>query len=316
MILLFGIALAAPAASRGAGTSSAPFLREEPTARVTSMGGAAAALSDDAGAVYFNPAGLAFTSSHRLSFTTWKGLDDTSRFTFLSGIYDAGRLGVFDLSYLSYDSGSEDIFDLGGTQSSVKLAQDYALGLGWGHKLIGGLSAGAQLKYVKSKLAEAYTAKTATFDAGVQYRFLNDKLTLGAGVQNASGQLKYISEGDPLPRVIYGGAALRASAGAGELLLAADVQKPRDQKAADGRLGAEYTLSRFALRVGAKRVYNVNSMTLGGGIKLRWLSVDYGFEPAGKLDQPVHKFTVNILFGGGAGKKEAADPLPAPAAAL
>lgn len=307
-ILWAAAALAAPAAGRCAGTAAAPFLRSETTARVSGMGGAAAALTDDAGAAYFNPAGLAYAAENRFSFTTWNGLDSRSRYAFLSAIYDTGRLGVFNLSYLNFNSGSEDVFDLDGNKSSLTLQRDYALGLGWGHELLKGLSVGGQVKLVSSELAEAYKDKTGAVDAGLLARTANGRYSAGAGVRNAGGELKYLAKADPLPRTVYAGVSGKFKLPSGSLLAAFDVEKPRDQPSADGRLGVEYALGRFALRAGLKRVDNDNALTFGGGVRLSWLDLDYGFEPGGDLDEPVHKFTVNVLFGGAAKAEPAAAP--------
>ncbi len=312
LILLVGIALAAPAAGFGAGSSTALFLRQQTTARTTAMGGAGAALYDDAGAVYLNPAGLGFMEQDNVSLTSWRGLDGQSRETFLSGVYHAGKPGVFSLNYLSNETGEEQVFDLSGAESRVTLASEYALGAGWGRKVWGpDVSVGVQAKYVKSELVEAYSDKTLTFDAGVQARTRNGRFSFGAGVQNVGGGLKYLSENEDLPGVLYAGAAARFKTGAGRLTAAADVQKPRDRAQLDQRLGLEYSLIDIvALRVGVKRVDKENSLTLGGGFLFNWLSFDYSYEPAGdRLNQQTHKFTVSLLFGG------AAEPAAAAAAA-
>ncbi|MFA6434676.1 MAG: PorV/PorQ family protein [Elusimicrobiales bacterium] len=301
-ILILAAVLSTPragVAGNSAGTTSALFLRHEPTARVTAMGGALAALDDESGAAYFNPAALGNMREHRLSFSAWSGVDENSRETFMSGIYHAGARGVFTLNYLRHSSGKEDIYDLGGNLSSVELSDEYALGAGWGYKLSGNLAAGAQAKMVKSKLAENYDDRTGTVDAGILATTDNGRFSLGAGVQNAVGELKYINAGDPLPTIIYGGAAMRFDMGAmGKLLLAADLHKPRDERSADAHAGAEYKKDILALRLGVKRVSGDNSVTAGGGITFRWASFDYGFQAAGELNQQVHKFTLNILFGG------------------
>jgi hypothetical protein len=305
LILLAGIALAAPAAASGAGTASALFLRQETTARITAMGGAASALDGDEGAAYFNPSALARLRGARLSLGTWKGVDEKSRANFISGIYDAGRPGVFSATYLSYGSGSEDIYDIDGNLSNVTLSQEYALGVGWGREVLEKGAVGAQLKYVSSTLAEDFTGKTATVDLGARYLLYRDRVTVGAGVQNLTGSLKYISSSDPLPRVLYGGASMRFPVGAkGNFLVAADLQKPRDQPKVDTHLGAEYSLDIIALRVGTSHVPGQYSFTAGAGIKLKWFSFDYGFQSAGKLDQPVNKFTLSLLFDGGAARGE------------
>jgi hypothetical protein len=239
-------------------------------------------------------------------------VDAKSREAFLSGVYDAGKRGAFTLSYLRHGSGDEDIYDISGNLSTVELASEYALGAGWGRRLTDGFALGGQVKFVKSTLAEKYDDTAATLDLGVLARTRNERFSLGLGVRNAGGELKYISDGDPLPRVIYGGAAMRVPAGRGRFTLAADLQKPRDQKGSDIHAGAEYGVSVLALRVGVKRVANENAFTAGGGVKIKQFSFDYGFQAAGRLDQPLHKFALGVLFGqGGAAAPAAKSARPA-----
>lgn len=322
-ILLAGLILMLAAApGRCAGSTSALFLRSESTARMFAMGGAAAALDDDAGALYANPAGLGRMKGHGLTLSTWKGVDEKSRYNFLSGIVDAGRYGAFDVTYLGYNSGSEDINELDGTTRSVQLQRDSALGLGWGHKILEGLlSGGVQVKRVSSELADTYDAKATTFDLGLMARTPEGMFSAGAGVQNMVGSLTYVDAGDPLPRVYYGGVAARLPVdGYGQVLLAADVQKPKDESSRDLRAGLEYSKSFFAVRVGGKRVSGDSTYTLGAGLKFKWLGFDYAFAPSGALDQPIHKVTLNLRFGAATAKKDVAAapataPVPAPPAA-
>jgi hypothetical protein len=315
-ILVFGLLILVPPACRGAGTTSALFLRQEPTARVTGMGGASAALYDDAGALYLNPAGLGWASGHRLAVSAWRGVDEKSREAFVSDVYSLGRPGVVTLNYLYRSSGKEDIYDLGGDLSNVELAREYAVGAGWGHSLLENFSVGVQGKFLKSELAEAYDDTAVTVDAGVLARTNNGRFSAGAGIRNAVGELKYISDADPLPRVLYGGAAMKLPTGAkGSLVLAADVQQPKDEATPDLHAGLEYGISMVALRLGVKRVSKESSFTIGGGLNVKFLSVDYGFQAAGDLKQPVHKFTLNLKFDGLTGGGETAEApaaMPAP----
>jgi hypothetical protein len=296
-VLLAGVVLFA-AAAEGRCAASAPLLRQDLTARMFSMGGVFAAIDDDPGAVSCNPGGLGFMRGHRLSLSTWEGLDQSSRYAFASGIVNAGWAGSFNANYASYNSGDEEVNELDGTARTVNLQRDHSIGLGWGHSIGKMLSAGVQGKYISSKLVDAYSANTATLDAGLMARTPGGMVTVGAGVRNAVGSLKYISTADSLPRVFYGGAAVRMGLGPfGKLLAAADVQKTKDEDGVDLRGGVEYGMSYFAVRAGGKRVDGDAAVTVGGGVKFKWIGFDYGFEPAGSMAEPIHKFTLNLAFG-------------------
>ena len=58
--------LQAPALYAGAGSDGAAFLKVEAGARAAAMGGAFAAVSDDAASVFYNPAGPALAQNNEL----------------------------------------------------------------------------------------------------------------------------------------------------------------------------------------------------------------------------------------------------------
>ena len=71
MYVLAGVAMAVACSDTAlaqAGTSAVPFLLISPDSRASGMGEAGAGLADDAGAVYWNPAGLAFLNGGEVSY--------------------------------------------------------------------------------------------------------------------------------------------------------------------------------------------------------------------------------------------------------
>ncbi len=72
LYVLAGVAMAVACSDTAlaqAGTSAVPFLLISPNSRASGMGEAGAGLADDAGAVYWNPAGLAFLNGGEVSIT-------------------------------------------------------------------------------------------------------------------------------------------------------------------------------------------------------------------------------------------------------
>jgi len=67
----------------GAGTTAANFLKVSMNARAIAMGGAFSALSDDSGAVFSNPAGLAGFSGSELGFGFTTYLQDSKNGKYL-----------------------------------------------------------------------------------------------------------------------------------------------------------------------------------------------------------------------------------------
>lgn len=285
--------------SSGAGTTAAEFLQEDPTARGFSMGGVYLPLINDGGAAYINPALLGHMTGHNVAVSEWKGLDGISQYGFAGIVLNAGKVGAFGLNYLSYDSGAEDVYDINGNLSKVVLQKDYAVSAGWGRNLGENLFFGGQVKSVNSDLAEAYSANAITFDAGVMFKSLDDNLTIGAGVQNMSGQLKYQQEGDPLPRIIRGEAGYRFFIGHDSVIMGVAVKKPDFQNALDGGAGIEYAPAALpvAVRAGMRRDAGETAFAAGLGLKWKGISLDYGFQPAGALGEASQRLSLSVNFG-------------------
>ncbi|MCK5357392.1 MAG: PorV/PorQ family protein, partial [Elusimicrobiales bacterium] len=271
----------------GAGTTSGLFLRQEPTARVFSMGGVSLPLINEPGAAYINPSVLGHITGHHIALSMWKGLDAVSQYNFLGIVLNAGRVGAFGLNYLSYDSGSEEMYDINGALSKITLQKDYAVSVGWGRNITERLFIGGQVKSVNSELAQEYNANAVTFDAGAMFKSLDDRLTIGGGIQNINGELKYKNTGDPLPRIIRGGIGYRFAMGMDNVIIGADVQKPVDEDSLSGGFGVEYGFAQLpvALRGGIKRINDEMGFSVGMGTKWKGIEMDYGFQPAGNLGE-------------------------------
>ncbi|HNT98346.1 MAG TPA: PorV/PorQ family protein [Elusimicrobiales bacterium] len=302
---------AAPAAlsASGAGTTAAPFLKEVPTARGFALGGVYLPLVNEAGAFWSNPAALGAMSGHHIELSAWRGLDAESEYGYLGAALDAGRVGAFGLSYQSYDSGAEEIWDLNGNMSKISLQKDYAVTAGWGRNFGENLFFGASAKTVNSKLVETYSAGAVSFDAGLIYRSLDDKFVIGASARNISGELKYKSEADPLPKTLCGEAGYRFNAGRNQIALGGLIQKPDDADNLEGGAGMEISPAGMpvALRAGLARTADETAFTAGLGLDIGRFGVDYGFKPAGALGETSQRLTLRMDFGssGDAARAEA-----------
>jgi hypothetical protein len=263
------------------------------------MGGVYLPLINDPGAAYINPAALGDMTGDHIELSAWKGLDAISQYSFAGIVLNAGRAGSFGINYLGYDSGSEEIYDLNGNPSDITLEKDYAVSAGWGRNLGEELFFGGQAKSVNSKLAETYSANAVTFDAGIMYKSLDDNFTLGAGVQNINGSLKYKTAADPLPRVIRGEAGYRFQVGQDRFTIGMTAEKPSDAASLNGGAGAEYAFTALplAVRAGITRFNDATSLTTGIGVNIKGISLDYGFQPAGDLGEAIQRFSLCVNFG-------------------
>jgi len=283
----------------GAGTTAAEFLRQDPMARGFALGGLYLPLGNDVAAAYINPAVLGHMTGHGVGVSAWRGLDGASQYGFAGLVLDAGRVGSFGINYLRYSSGSEDIYDLEGNLTKVVLQEDYAASVGWGRNIGERLFFGLQAKSVNSRLAENYEANAITFNTGVMFKSLDDKFTLGAGVENFGGELKYLSEADPLPRALRGEIGYTFGLGRDTVMVAGGVKLTEAEGDLDGGAGIEYTPGAFpiALRAGMRR--EAEEMAFSAGLGLRWRSVglDYGFQPVSRLGETAQRLSLSVNFG-------------------
>lgn len=292
--MLLALLLAPALAAAAPGETAAPFLLIPPGARQAAMGGAGGGAADDALAAYYNPAGLGFLERTELSAgreNRFGGLryDYAALAVPVLAFGDAparrnarGVLGVSLYSLSATGIERRGVVETDAPTGSFGATdRAYALSYAWSPGGDPGLSFGASLKRVNSALDSA-RASANTADLGVLYR--NERWGAGAGVRNAMGSIGLGTVKDPLPRVLYAGAALRPRK---DLLLAADVENP-----AALRLGAEWTREftkelSGALRAGAdttrKDLGAMAVLSLGGGLRWGAVEADLAWRPGGLL---------------------------------
>lgn len=250
--LMFVAAAAVLSASAAlAQQASVPFLVIAPDARASAMGETGTGLANDAAAMFWNPAGLAYQTKPELFLTYSRWLP---------------QFGASDLFY-GYVNGVKEMPDWGGTAGLnltwLNLGQferrgeanqflglfrsfEFALAGCYGTKLSSELGFGMQLRYIYSSLApigtESETGKgigqSVSFDLGVLWRpdslvlfdaiDLSHVLSIGANISNIGPKITYIdaAQADPLPtnfRVGIGFVAVHDEYN--DLTLAVDIAK-------------------------------------------------------------------------------------------
>ncbi|MBN2088208.1 PorV/PorQ family protein [candidate division KSB1 bacterium] len=183
---------------------SAEFLLISPDARSSAMGEANVAIADNANAVFWNPAGLAFQSGKEFtaSYTPhWlPGLTDDIWFGFAACKYSLGYLGTIGFSFFTIDRGSRD--------------SEYSIAASYGTTVNNNFAIGVGLKLVQFQFTNYYgyypedvsanTYNKIAADLGILYRipWLND-LRFGANLSNMGPQTDISaingSYGSPLP---------------------------------------------------------------------------------------------------------------------
>lgn len=216
------------------GESAVPFLLIAPGARPGGMGEAGAALANDATAIFWNPAGLAFqfenpdTDSRgeaSLMHVKWLPQFNFSDlwYDYLAARYYVDDIGMLGLSITFLNLGTNQATDENGNDLGTFDSFEYAITLSYATKIKENLGVGVNLKFIQSNLtnktlqvgAENSDGRSSSFavDLGIKwipaYEFLGDRFSLGANLSNVGPKMTYIDEAqaDPLPTNLRLGAA-------------------------------------------------------------------------------------------------------------
>ncbi len=207
------------------GESAVPFLLIAPNARADGMGEAGGALADDASAIFWNPAGLAFQTGQEVALTHSNWLP---QFQQSDLFYDylayknnieswGGTLGA-SITYLSlgeFNITGEGGPDVLGTFKAFEVGAT----VGFATKVTNDLGVGLNLRYINSSLAPINVqgqgregvASTVSFDIATLWKpqslnlpllgNIGDRFSAGLDLSNLGPKLTYIdaAQADPLP---------------------------------------------------------------------------------------------------------------------
>ena len=279
-------------ASAHATTETAAFLKVGVGARALAMGGAYTAVADDANAIAWNPAALAAVSKRELGATHTELTSDT-RFDFISYAHPL-KYGVLAAAGTYLSQARIQGRDVNGAPTGGYTAADQAATFGFASKVLPDLGLGANVKYIRSSIAEA-SAQTGALDMGAQYALSGMRgpggPVIGATIQNLGPGIKFLDQTSQLPLTLALGIGYRLPA---KLTLALDYKNRPYSHDSEVGLGAEYGfLTNFALRAGYTTVKAsagdkavlaaINGFSMGFGAKFHDYGVDYSFTPAGEL---------------------------------
>jgi hypothetical protein len=227
----FILGLGAGAGYAQVGITAVPFLQIEPDPRAAGMGHAGVALADNAAAVFWNPAGLAWQQGNQVGLThaAWLPSFNAELFyDYLVGKFRVEGLGTVGahLTYLNlgeqvqtndagFEQGRFHSYELaGGVSYGYELTANWALGTGLrfiysslaggaevsGQSIRPGASLGVDLAGMYRSGAFALGGRKASFNAGLNLS------NIGPGLRYTDNAAK-----DPLPTVLRVGWALTTS---------------------------------------------------------------------------------------------------------
>ncbi len=271
--------LNAPAARAGgeAGGQPGSFMTYGVGGRALAMGGAYYAISDDATAAYWNPAGLVLMQRKEVSFMQ-ATLSSEAKFNYFSYAHPTKKGSVFSFGMVQLGaSGFEKIdvvYDANNEPRSITKSgsfdsKEQAILLSWGKGITEDLSFGLTLKSMTRAL-EGKSDKSQTLDVGMM-KTMGPYYRAGFGIQNVFAMRKGETD-DKLPVVLKVGNSFRFFKE--RLTLALDATKPMTGDL-DVRFGGEYWAVRwFAFRFGLMGVPNLRETDFGFGLKFRSFSLD------------------------------------------
>ncbi|MBI4655557.1 MAG: PorV/PorQ family protein [Elusimicrobia bacterium] len=258
--------------------TGAQFLKIGTDARLSGMGSAGVASAFGINALNYNPAGLSAITSPEATFSHSKWLMDANHDFIGFGVpvkNMALGIGVTRLSNGSIDGRREDRSTNGGYS-----AYDQAVSLGLGFKCVGGV-----VKYIQSEIA-GIKAEAFAVDLGAKRKLNRIPVTLGFGVQNMGGGIKYLSQRDNLPLSVNAGFVLIAMSG---VALAFDVKRLVYDGQTVFSTGIEYTMQMgnklgFALRggyclTGITQSSDKSGLSVGAGLMALGAQLDYAVSP-------------------------------------
>ncbi len=325
-IVLLSLVLVMPAnaAVKKVAQTGLQFLKIDMSARSAGMGNAFIMVGDDANAMFYNPAG---TAKHKSGFdafvTSTQWVADIS-YTAAGILFGMGELGTVGVNFVTADYG-----DIQGTVvSSVEAGYittgmldvgAYAVGATYSRQLTDKFLMGGQIRYATQHLGSSTLPEVGdttyydvenevsglAYEAGtIFYPGLYNSLRIGMSIKNFSPQFKYQEEAFQLPIAFVMGAAvdvfeILGMGGSNTLLVAFDALHPRDYTERI-HLGAEFGFLDMAfLRGGYKTNYDVESFSLGGGLKLAMsgfgLKIDVAYSDADVFGS-VMRFTIGASF--------------------
>jgi hypothetical protein len=300
-----------PGSSSGTSKYAGEFLNVGVGARPMGMGGAYAAVSDDATAVYWNPAGLVSLSRRQILFMHAESFGGLVRQDYLGFVlplrtahsalgFGLLRLGVDDIPYTQWDPQTQRPQVLKEVNDS-----EYALFFSYARNRGAKLSIGGSAKLIGKAVGDDHALGLGA-DAGFLWH-PRPNLFLGAKLSDMtstplvwnSGQKEYI-----LPMLKLGTAYhLSPRFLRGEILFALDMDtmfEGRDYAAwaslggvsFDPRAGLEYWYrSRVALRAGIQ----ADRFSAGASIRMSLGGIDYAFLGHEDLDNS-HRLSALLEF--------------------
>ena len=307
------------------GTSGAQFLKLDVDARSVAMGGANAAITHGAMALYYNPAGIANLDQNSLAFsyTDWIADITYNYLAYARPISGIGNVGIH-VAILTMDDMEETTLEQPDGTGDMFGANSWVVGISNAHQLTNRFSFGVTFKYLRESISDLSSGSLA-FDVGTIYYTGFRTLRIAMSTRNFGTDTKYAgtelettldqddepttapvevrlnTESHPLPLTFRVGIAYDFEFGEDSKLLATlDGYNTRD-RGQQGSIGFEYSWqNRLAVRAGYKIEADEEGIAAGAGYEFEIpgfgnLGINYAWADLGRLES-AHRFSLTSTF--------------------
>lgn len=302
------------------GTAVAQFLEIGMGARGTGLGEAYTAMTNDAGSVFWNPAGLVDGGRVNLytSYSQWPADISIGALSYSMGLGRIGTIAASIVYLMTDDMEITTVFSPNGTGQYFSIS-NYSLGLSYARYLTDRVSVGVTAKLVGEEYWD-YGYSTWAVDMGTVYRTGFHGLRIGMSILHFGPEVKfsgsYIDYSDPLsvdidnpksfetyslPINFRFGACIDILNTAQHTVTTSADMVHTNNNLEHYNWGAEYSLNRmFFLRSGYRITADEGGLSLGAGAKLNPMgqtgfAVDYSYSDMGILKNS-HRFSLIFSF--------------------
>ncbi len=234
----------------GVSEAAALFLKISPGARYGGMGEAGVALTDDASATWWNPAGLGFQNQRQITMMHANWLPQFHLpdlyYDFISYVHTVPEVGTFGGQIIFLNLGTSTRTDEVGNEQGTFSTYEGALGASYGTQLNQQTALGISFRVIYSHLSDrgagaekgSGSATGVGVDVGVIHKakFLKG-LQYGANLSNMGPKISYIdaAQADPIPTNLKLGVAYHLlDTEFNKVTFVADVDKELVRKYSDG----------------------------------------------------------------------------------
>ena len=204
-------------------STAVPFLQIEPDSRTAGMGNAGVAIADNATAIFWNPAGLAFQKGHEVNFTHADWLPNFGVdmfYDYLAGRYYVEGIGSIGAHITFLNLGEQEMTDEQGNSLGTFSSYEFASGLSYGFKLTENFALGTGIRFIFSNLVppgtmvsgqEARNGTSVGIDIAGLYRSSpfsvigrQAQVSAGLNLSNLGPSIQYTDEAqkDALPTLL------------------------------------------------------------------------------------------------------------------